>query len=69
MSCAVSCYQGLSMLQCRQVSWSGLQSPSIYDAVALVVPADADANLTAPVKHRWCTESPTHLTQGAGSLT
>ena len=60
---------GSEHARCQQVSWSGLQSPSIYDAVTLVVPADADTNSTAPVKHKWCTESPTHLTQGAGSLT
>ena len=51
-----------------QVSWSGVRSPSIHDAVALVVPADADAALTAPVKHKWCTASPSHLTNGSGTL-
>jgi hypothetical protein len=51
-----------------QVSWTGVPSPSIYDAVALVVPADAEANHTAPIKHKWCTESATHLVNGSGSL-
>lgn len=51
-----------------QVSWSGVRSPSIHDAVALVVPADADPRLTAPVKHKWCTASPSHLTDGSGTL-
>ena len=51
-----------------QVSWRGVRSPTIHDAVALLVPADADAALTAPVKHRWCTASPSHLTNGSGTL-
>ena len=51
-----------------QVSWSGIQSPSIRDAVALVVPADVDYRETAPAKHKWASESPAHLDTGSGSL-
>ncbi|CAL8470701.1 g10243 [Coccomyxa elongata] len=51
-----------------EVSWSGIRSPSIHDAVALVVPADVDYRETAPAKHKWASESPTHLDTGSGSL-
>ena len=45
-----------------------MQDPSVHDAVALIVPADADPRDTAPVKHRWATESKSHLTNGSGSM-
>ncbi|CAK0782920.1 hypothetical protein CVIRNUC_006115 [Coccomyxa viridis] len=51
-----------------EVSWDGMKAPSKHDAVALLVPADADPRDTAPAKHRWATESPTHLQHGNGSL-
>lgn len=51
-----------------QVSWKGVQDPSIHDAVALLVPADADPRDTAPAKHRWATESDTYLSNGTGSM-
>ena len=51
-----------------QVSWKGVQDPSIQDAIALIVPADADPIETAPVKHRWATESESHLSNGSGSM-
>jgi hypothetical protein len=45
-----------------------MRSPSIHDAVALVVPADVDYTKTAPAKHKWASDSPTHLKDGSGSL-
>lgn len=52
----------------HQVSWKGVQDPSVHDAIALIIPADADPRATAPVKHRWATESESHLTNGSGSM-
>ena len=43
--------------------------PSRYDMVALMVPAGADPVATPPAKHKWCSEAPSHLTEGAGTLT
>lgn len=40
----------------------------MHDAIALVVPADAYPAETAPVKHRWATESDSHLSNGTGSI-
>jgi hypothetical protein len=51
-----------------QVSWSGVQHPSLGDWVALLVPAGSDPAVTAPAKFKLASLSPTHLLFGRGSL-
>jgi hypothetical protein len=51
-----------------QVSWSGVQHPSLGDWVALLVPAGSDPAQTAPAKFKLASLSPTHLLFGRGSL-
>lgn len=40
-----------------EVSWSGSYTPSHWDYVALVVPADADVRSTAPAKYKNCRDA------------
>lgn len=50
------------------MSWSGVEHPSQRDVVALAVPAGANATVTPPVKHKWCSDAHTHLSDGEGAL-
>ncbi len=45
-----------------------MEHPSQRDVVALAVPAGADATVTPPVKHKWCSNTDTHLSDGEGAL-
>ena len=52
-----------------QVSFSGRKMPSIYDAVAFVVPANATFNDTPPAKFFWATHhNPSYLSTGQGTV-
>ena len=51
-----------------QVEWEGMTEPSAADAVALVMPPDADLGTTVPLKYKWATKSPEHEASGGGHL-
>jgi hypothetical protein len=51
-----------------EVRWSGVPSPSFNDWIALLVPAGADTQKTAPVKYKMAVASGTHATTGSGKL-
>ena len=51
-----------------QVSWEGVAQPSISDAVAFVVPANASFNVTPPAKFFWASVTdPDYLSTGSGT--
>lgn len=51
-----------------QVSWSGVKTPSVYDAVAFVVPTNVSFNATPPAKFFWAVQgNPDYLSTGQGS--
>lgn len=49
-----------------EVSWQGVNAPSIRDWIALWVPASANFSQTAPSKWRLAAESLSHLSTGTG---
>jgi Fn3-like domain from Purple Acid Phosphatase len=51
-----------------EVCWRGLGFPAADDYVALLVPANAATNETAPAKYQWCAKSDSHLRHGRGCL-
>eukprot|EP01136_Pigoraptor_vietnamica_P034748 Opistho-1_new@99065 len=51
-----------------EVSWSGVESPSDSDWIAVYSPAKANFSEMAPIKYKFAKASKTHLTTGAGSL-
>jgi acid phosphatase type 7 len=51
-----------------EVCWHGVGFPAADDYVALMVPADAAMNETAPAKYQWCAVSESHLRHGSGCL-
>ena len=51
-----------------EVCWRGVGFPAADDYVALMVPADAAMNETAPAKYQWCAVSESHLRHGSGCL-
>jgi Fn3-like domain from Purple Acid Phosphatase len=51
-----------------EVCWHGVGFPAADDYVALMVPAAAAMNETAPAKYQWCAVSESHLRHGRGCL-
>ena len=51
-----------------QVEWEGMADPSAADAVALIMPPDADLRATVPLKYKWANKSPEHERSGSGHL-
>ena len=51
-----------------EVCWHGVGFPAADDYVALMVPAAAAMNETAPAKYQWCAVSESHLRHGSGCL-
>lgn len=49
-----------------EVSWQGVNAPSIWDWIGLWVPASANLSQTAPSKWRLAAESLSHLSTGTG---
>ena len=58
----------ISGLLLAQVEWEGMADPSAADAVALVMPPDADLRTTVPLKYKWANKSPEHERSGSGHL-
>lgn len=51
-----------------EVCWKDVGFPAADDYVALIVPADAAMNETAPAKYQWAAVSDSHLRDGRGCL-
>lgn len=51
-----------------EACWKDVGFPAADDYVALIVPADAAINETAPAKYQWAALSDTHLREGRGCL-
>jgi Fn3-like domain from Purple Acid Phosphatase len=51
-----------------EACWHDVGFPAADDYVALLVPADAAMNETAPAKYQWCALSESHLRHGHGCL-